>query len=342
MKYNFILIIFVILIIFILINYLFSNKENFLNIPVGYCDNKGKVGFRMYDGLNADCVSMESNDAVDVESNLQFNQLGNMNSNIPTSNNSTNNNQNQNQNQNILKNKNESFKEFTNQLNNNNCVPLNSNYGLVCSNIGKDYGIKSKELCEEEENSVKVNCGRLIYNGVSYKDVGEYSTGCIDKSLDFDTMCNEMMPLDIKDTSKKVGYYDRSAGASVILNGKHGDCYNNDGTSNKLKSRAICNLRSNMKINRIPPFTNTIDYNTFTGCHNMETFNFANECKDLLKLDNIDNVYADIHGFDCMPGYARAKCINKENPISIPHDLNKLQRDTKSNIYSYNLNNLNN
>ena len=337
MKYNFILIIFIIFIILILINYLFSNKENFLNVPVGYCDYKGKVGFRMYDGLNADCESMESKDAIDVENNLQFNELGNMNSN--NSNNSNNSSESEDNDNNDNNDNNEKFKESEDLS--NSCVPLYSNYGEVCSQYGKNYGIQSKETCEEEEDSVKINCGELIFNGVSYIDEGEYSTGCMDNSLDFDTICNEILPSDIRDTSKKDGYYDRSAGASVILNGKSGDCYNNDGSSNKLKSRAVCNLRSNLEINRIPPFTNTIDYNTFTGCHNMETYTFANECKNLLKLDNTDDVYADIHGFDCMPGYARAKCINKGKSIHIPSDINKLQKDTNSNIYSYNLDNLN-
>ena len=227
---------------------------------------------------------------------------------------------------NYFLNKNEYFKNiienFTSNLE-NKCIPYHSNYEKVCRPNGIDYGIKTIENCDEDENNVKINCGKMIFNGIDYSDEGLYTTGCIDQSLDMDTMCNTYMPNDIKSTSKLNGYYNRSGGSKIILNGKHGDCYNNDGSPNKNKSRAICDLRSNRKINRIPPFNEHIKYNKFTGCHNMESYDFKKDCQKILKDDNINSVYAEIDGFDCMPGFARAKCLDKDEFITNHSDFYK-------------------
>ena len=45
-------------------------------------------------------------------------------------------------------------------------------------------------------------------------------------------------------------------------------------------------------------------------------------------VDSNKDVFADINGFDCMPGYARAKCINRKEPINIPPDLRKFKHDS--------------
>lgn len=213
------------------------------------------------------------------------------------------------------------IESFTNQV---SCVNKNIDYGSVCTdtNNSKDYGIASFEVCSTDENKYKLNCGKMIFNGVDYTDEGLYTTGCIDKSLDMDTMCNTYMPDDVKSISKNNGYYNRSAGSKLILNGKDGDCYNNDGSPNKNKSRAICNLSSNRKINRIPPFNKHIKYNKFTDCYNMETYDFKSDCQTILN-NKTNSVFAQIDGFDCMPGFARAKCLDKDEFITNHNDFYK-------------------
>lgn len=178
----------------------------------------------------------------------------------------------------------------------------------------------------------------MIFNGENYDSNNDnltYSTDCISDSLDLNTMCNYYMPKNIRIKSKENGYNINSAGLNVKLRGKYGDCYTNNGKADLSKVRGICNFKKFSEIDRVRPFKFVNDYNKYTGCHNMEQYNFANDCKNILGLDNVDNVYADIKGFDCMPGYARAKCVNKQDLINIPDNLQKFKNDSKSNIYAY-------
>lgn len=225
-----------------------------------------------------------------------------------------------------------------NTVDENICVPNTSDFGKICrSRYDKQYGVKEIQDCGGD--NVKIKCGKLIFNKVNYSDGNDqvYSTDCLNKSLDMDTMCNVYMPNNIKDSSKRKGYYDKSGGTNIKLLGKTGDCYTHDGSPDLSKARGICNLRSNKQINRIRPFSYENDYNKFTDCNDMERHNFVSDCKNILGEDVVDSeVFADIHGFDCMPGYARAKCVNKSDIINIPPDLRKLKLDSKSNIFSFN------
>lgn len=206
------------------------------------------------------------------------------------------------------------------------CVNKKSNIGDVCTalNHNKDYGIGTLKDCEGDNTKYQITCANMTFNGVDYSDEGEYSTGCINHTFDMDTMCNEYMPKQMKANLKQNGYYNKSAGAQVILKGKDGDCFNNDGTSNPLKSRAICNLRSDRQIKRILPGRNINESDKFTGCQNMETYNFLQDCKTMMSPLNEteeEEVYADIHGYDCMPGYARAKCYFANEKSQMLNDL---------------------
>ena len=210
----------------------------------------------------------------------------------------------------------------------NSCINKKSNIGFKCPSINnnKDYGIGTIKDCPSNESSqYELTCSNMTFNGIDYSDEGEYSTGCINHTFDMDTMCNEYMPVQMKKNLSQDGYYNKSAGAQVILKGKDGDCYNNDGTSNPLKSRAICNLRSNKQIKRILPGKNINESDKFTDCNNMENYNFLQECKNMIGPLNEaeeEDVYADIHGYDCMPGFARAKCYFKNKKLNLLNELN--------------------
>ena len=215
------------------------------------------------------------------------------------------------------------------------CVPIKSNYGQICKNKynnSNDYGVSKITQCVSEtdknNHDVRVECKKMFFDKVDYSEHGPYATECIDSSLDFDTMCNYYMQNDIKKTSKKNGYNINSSGVSVKLKGKTGDCYLSNGLSDLSKTRGICGFKRENTIDRVRPFMSENNYNKFTECNNMESHDFVNDCANILNKDS-ENVFADINGFDCMPGYARAKCINKEDAINIPPNLAKFYNDSQ-------------
>lgn len=347
MKYNLIFIIISIIILFIIINfYLYKyNKEYFsTSTPVGWCLHDGKMGLRLYNGFKYECVSMEDNSAKHVKSNKQFKYPKQSSNNDNTSSTSSTRGYGttgyQSKNTDVQSAIQSSTTAGTTE---SKCIPIDSDYGKICQSLyGNSYGVQSIDSSGCEAGEVKIKCGKLYFNEIDYNKVGLYSTKCINNSFDMDTMCNEYMPDEVRKISSKSGYYDTSAGSQTVLKGKYGDCYNNDGSPNLSKSRAICNLKSNKEIQRILPFSYESDYNKFTDCHNMENYNFVQDCQNILSESNSEdelNVFADIHGFDCMPGYARAKCINKNDSIPVPYDLTKLKVQSKGNIYPFSKNN---
>ena len=222
------------------------------------------------------------------------------------------------------------------------CVKKNSDYGQVCKNrFGNQFGVEKIEECEQaDENGVKVICKKMYFNGKNYTGKNTFSTDCFDKTLDFDALCNQYMPDTIKNSSRPNGYNINSAGVSEKLHGIDGSCYLNNGESDTTKVRGICNLRSDQTLPRLSPFTFTNnkeinDYNKFTDCKNIETGNFINECEEMLDIPE-DNVFADINGYDCLPGYGRAKCVNKEKDLKLSPDMKKFKIDSRSrSLYPY-------
>lgn len=313
MDYNLIFIIISIFIAFLLTNYFLIGfirhfifkKETFSNsYPTGFCSHEGKLGsklgIRLFNGSTYSCVSMDDTEAEDVNTNRDFRPKNNDGSNSRSG-------------------------------NGDNSSSGNGDNSSSASGDNSNTGEES----EEPNNNVKK--GNLTFDEVDYSNEGKYvyATDCIDNAFDMDTICNQIMPKNINQIAKQNGYYNQSAGADVILKGKKGDCLTHDKSPDLSKSRAICNLKSNKEIKRIFPFNNNQDYNVFTNCNNMESHNFVDDCKNLLKLNSNNDVFADIHGFDCMPGYARAKCINKKEAINIPNDIKKLKHDSRGNIYPY-------
>ena len=352
MDYNLIFIIISIFIAFLLTNYFLIGfikhfifkKETFSNAyPTGFCSHEGKLGIRLFNGSTYSCVSMDDTEAEDVQSNRQFGPNTNESSNTGSGNgnnsaSASGNNSASASGDNNESNDNSNTGEESGEPNNNfkegQCISPDK-IGEICKVNGKGIKEIKKDICPG--NNVQVTCGNLTFDEIDYSNEGKYvyATDCINNAFDMDTICNQMMPKSINQIAKQNGYYNQSAGADVILKGKSGDCYTHDGSPDLSKSRAICNLQSNKEIKRIFPFNDNQDYNVFTNCNNMESHNFVDECKNLLKLKSNKDVFADIHGFDCMPGYARAKCINKEEAINIPNDIKKLKHDSRGNIYPY-------
>jgi len=333
MKYISIFII-IIFVIFIIVNHIFKSiKENFSNgFPVGFCALNKELGMRMYDGNSYKCVSMDSPEASNVNTNKQFGNVkstGRLTKKYDASKKYSLNDYNH---------KYIDRKHINKIKNKNTCFPNNSDWGKICNlRHGNQYGLKNLISCGN--NKSKVNCENLFFNGQDYSNDGNftYATQCMDKSFDFENICNQDIPSNYLSLSRKIGYNNNSAGVQNILRGKYGDCYLKDGTPNLSKARAICSLRNDKKIDRIRPFNDSISYNKFTECRPMESHDFVSECKNILgdKVNGNKDVFADIDGFDCMPGYGRAKCINKKDKISIPNSVVKLKFDSNSDVYPY-------
>ena len=51
----------------------------------------------------------------------------------------------------------------------------------------------------------------------------------------------------------------------------------------------------------------------------MDSYNYINDCKNLLDEETEEeDVFIDLIGSDCMPGYARARCVDKKKDINMP------------------------
>lgn len=339
MNYNFFVFIIIILFIFFILNYFLNRNENFSDkYPITFCTTGGSLGIRYSDNS---CVPFGQ--ASDVKSSQQFKHYSDDSQDKSTSSNQNDissmdiNQQNINTN---ITDMTEPIKDITDTTSNNDCIEKNINYGEVCKKrFGNNYGIKKMESCNNNKG-VKVICEKMVFDGKTYNnDNLTYATDCMSDSLDLNIMCNYYMPKNIREKSKKNGYNSNSVGLNTRLRGKYGDCYTSNGKPDLSKNRGICNFRKFNEIDKVRPFNFVDKYNKFTGCHNMENYNFANDCKNRLGLSDSESVFADIKGFDCMPGYARAKCVNKNELIKLPPDLQKFKKDSKSNLFPYNINN---
>ncbi len=116
------------------------------------------------------------------------------------------------------------------------------------------------------------------------------STGCFEKSLDFNDLCASINN-------------NQLFGAYKILNGANGNCYQDNGLEDTTKSNAMCsqnfyNERSIVQVNDgystkcLPIFSN-----------------FTDECKNIITNNNNFDIEAyDINSYDCPPNKVRTKC----------------------------------
>lgn len=186
-----------------------------------------------------------------------------------------------------------------------NCYPNNTNFDAVCKNINSEYGIK--EIIKCDSNNSKVDCKKNYING---EFLGPMSTltPCLDKTDDFNTWCryynsNPVPP----------GYNVNSIGAKKLLVGKKGNCFFEDGSSNNHKARAVCDYNHTDEVHKLERANDKINYNIFTGCHPLKPTNFVSKCSPLLHVPYEHSFATQIMGYDCNPGFGRAKCIKSKD-----------------------------
>ena len=212
------------------------------------------------------------------------------------------------------------------------CYPNNTNFDAKCKSYNPKYGIKNIIKCTENEEYSKVICGLNYLDGIDY-GIDSIITPCLNKSDDFDVWCkyynNQPIPS---------GYNVNSIGAKSILEGTRGGCFLDNGDSDINKARAVCDYNHIEEINKLEPANISIDYNKFTKCSPLKNTNFISECNNLLNdpQNPTNDAYADqIMGYDCNPGYGRAKCIKhndrtKFDPASF--DASYTRNDVDNNL----------
>jgi hypothetical protein len=186
------------------------------------------------------------------------------------------------------------------------CYPKNTNLDAICKLNNSKNGIKNIKYCNDK-NTVRVECGLNYINGTFYDD-SVLRTPCQNIKTDFDTWCkyynSNIIPK---------GYNVNSIGSKKLLVGSNGGCYLNNGESDNSKAAAICDYNHMDEVKKLSPANPYIDYNIFTNCKPIRDTNFVRNCSQLLNVD-YDKAYADqIMGYDCNPGFARAKCIKSED-----------------------------
>jgi hypothetical protein len=182
-----------------------------------------------------------------------------------------------------------------------NCYPNNTNFDSICKNINSTYGVKKIIKCDS--NNSKVECSKNYINGNFLGNMVTI-TPCLNKTDDFNTWCryynNNPIPS---------GYNVNSIGAKNILVGKEGDCYFENGIPDNHSARAVCDYNHNDEVYKLESANNKIDYNLFTDCYPLKPTNFVKKCSELLDIP-YEHTFADqIMGYDCNPGFGRAKCI---------------------------------
>ena len=127
------------------------------------------------------------------------------------------------------------------------------------------------------------------------------------------------------------GYNINSIGSKKILYDKFGDCYNSNGDPDYNKARGLCSYNYLSDVSKIRPALNNLDYNEYTNCKPMNS-NFQEECKNILGIDK-DNVFAYIDGYDCLPGFGRAKCIDNKKKLQVSKSEQQFLANARNEFY---------
>jgi hypothetical protein len=184
----------------------------------------------------------------------------------------------------------------------NKCYDNKTNFDKICRKYNKNFGIMNITPCNA--NTSKVSCGLNYVNGKFYgNDV--YVTPCISKNDDFDTWCKYYSDKSLLPPGSNVN----SIGTKYLLSGKSGDCYFDNGKIDTNSARGICDYNHIERIPKLEPIFKGAKYNKFTGCFPVNT-NFTTECSYLLEDEA---VATQIMGYDCNPGFFRAKCYSKSD-----------------------------
>jgi hypothetical protein len=184
----------------------------------------------------------------------------------------------------------------------------NQDFDALCKTFNSNYGVKLSDTKNCLDGYTEIECGVNYINGKSYAK-NAIITPCLSKSIDFDSMCQYYN----NNSNVPRGYNVNSIGATKILIGKDGDCYSNNGTPDLNKARAICNYNSIQTLPKLNTSNDKIDYNKFTECMPINS-NFIKRCSKKLKTKVSNARASDVMGYDCLPGFYRAKCIYNSIP----------------------------
>ena len=203
--------------------------------------------------------------------------------------------------------------------------------GKVCSarHGGYNYGIKTMTECSgDDAGKVTVECALNNFNSIQYENIIS-ATPCLDKSINFNEACRVYQPTD-RDLRSQ-GYNINSIGSKKILYDKFGDCYNSNGNPDYNKARGLCSYNYLSDVSKITPALNNLDYNEYTNCKPMNS-DFQDECKNILGIDKED-VFAYIDGYDCLPGFGRAKCINNKKKLQVSKSEQQFLANARNEFY---------
>ena len=170
-----------------------------------------------------------------------------------------------------------------------NNTNVETNVENTNDNTNVDIDINKNEIEEEEEKYI-------------------FKTPCLNKTDDFDVWCRYYSN---KNNIKiPEGMNLNSIGSKNVLVGSLGGCYINNGRSDNNSASAICDYKYVNQMTKLEPANKKIDYNVFTNCNPLhDKHSFHKECQELLKNDKVKSV--QIMGYDCNPGFGRAKCLYK-------------------------------
>jgi hypothetical protein len=203
------------------------------------------------------------------------------------------------------------------------CYPNNTNFDQLCKiQYDSNYGVKKIIPCDEDNS--KVECGFNYINNIYYGD--NTLTPCLNKSDDFDVWCRYYNNI----STMPLGYNLNSIGAKKILVGSEGGCYTNNGKSDNNNARALCDYKHIDEKTRLNPINNNIDYNIYTECLPLDYDNFNASCKDLMNINSV--IPTQIMGYDCNPGYGRAKCLKSDDKFEFDKNFFNKKKHVDLNI----------
>ena len=268
-------------------------------------------GFGIYNN-DCDCIVNTEEENNGITSYLENNEECNLQCDTNNSNNSNNLNKN--------------FNKILSELDEKNkikCYPNDTNFSKICSDQSPTYGVKSINSCDKDTSSVVCDPNYLNgkYTGTSI------ITPCLNKTDDFDVWCKYYNNKPVPE-----GYNINSIGVKNLLVGKEGECYLNNNIPDNSKARGVCDYNYIDNITKIS--SSNLKDNNFTDCSSINS-NFNILCDNLSKR----SIASEIMGYDCNPGFARAKCINRNDAFIKNNQTNNLSNDTlTNNIFDENKN----
>ena len=236
------------------------------------------------------------------------------------------------------------------------CYPNNTNFDAICKRENSEYGIKEVTACTNTHS--KVTCDRNYLDGVNYHNTvitpclnksDDFDVWCnfynnkpTPPGFNVNSIgANKILVGKKGDCYNNNGTSDNSSARAIcdynhvntlykleLAVGKNDILSKLDPTHNIMDTRnsndndrssSTSNDDNDSKKKKHKKKNHEIMYNVFTHCRPLKNTNFTQDCSRLLNVD-YDNTFADqILGYDCNPGFGRAKCIISKRKSSGNH-----------------------